>query len=51
MSTHPVVAISMIKEIARRPQATNELVTFMASRNIDEEMDEQMSFGWNLVRT
>lgn len=49
LSTRPVVAISMINEIGRRLQATNELVTSMASRNINEEMDEQMSFGDRLA--
>jgi uncharacterized membrane protein len=49
MSTRPIVAISMIDEIGRRLQATNELVTSMASRNINEEMDEQMSFGDRLA--
>jgi CRP/FNR family transcriptional regulator, cyclic AMP receptor protein len=49
LSTRPVVAISMIGEIGKRLQATNELVTSMASRNINEEMDEQMSFGDRLA--
>jgi uncharacterized membrane protein len=49
LSTRPVVAISMIDEIGKRLQATNELVTSMASRNINEEMDEQMSFGDRLA--
>ena len=45
LSTRPVVAISMIGEIGKRLHATNELVTSLASKNINEEMDEQMSFG------
>jgi len=49
LSTRPIVAISMIVEIGKRLQATNELVTSMASRNINEEMDEQMSFGDRLA--
>jgi CRP/FNR family cyclic AMP-dependent transcriptional regulator len=49
LSTRPVVAISMIGEIGKRLQATNELVTSMASRNINEEMDEQMGFGDRLA--
>jgi CRP/FNR family transcriptional regulator, cyclic AMP receptor protein len=49
LSTRPVVAISMINEIGKRLQATNELVTSMAARNINEEMDEQMSFGDRLA--
>ena len=49
LSTRPLVAISMIDEIGRRLQATNELVTSLASRNINEEMEEQMSFGDRLA--
>ena len=49
LSTRPIVAISMINEIGKRLQATNELVSSMASRNINEEMDEQMSFGDRLA--
>jgi CRP/FNR family cyclic AMP-dependent transcriptional regulator len=49
LSTRPIVAISMINEIGKRLQATNELVTSMAARNINEEMDEQMSFGDRLA--
>jgi uncharacterized membrane protein len=49
LSTRPVVAISMIAEIGKRLQATNELVTSLASRNINEEMDEQMSVGDRLA--
>jgi CRP/FNR family cyclic AMP-dependent transcriptional regulator len=49
LSTRPVVAISMISEIGKRLQATNELVTSIASKNINEEMDEQMSFGDRLA--
>ncbi len=49
LSTRPIVAISMINEIGKRLQATNELVTSLASKNINEEMDEQMSFGDRLA--
>ncbi|MCX6144604.1 MAG: DUF1003 domain-containing protein [Ignavibacteriales bacterium] len=49
LSTRPIVAISMISEIGKRLQATNELVTSMASKNINEEMDEQMSVGDRLA--
>jgi CRP/FNR family cyclic AMP-dependent transcriptional regulator len=49
LSTRPIVAISMIAEIGKRLQATNELVTSMASKNINKEMDEQMSFGDRLA--
>jgi CRP/FNR family transcriptional regulator, cyclic AMP receptor protein len=49
LSTRPLVAISMIGEIGKRLQATNELVSSMATRNVNEEMDEQMSFGDRLA--
>jgi CRP/FNR family cyclic AMP-dependent transcriptional regulator len=49
LSTRPAVAISMISEIGKRLQATNDLVTSFASRNVNEEMDEQMSFGDKLA--
>jgi CRP/FNR family cyclic AMP-dependent transcriptional regulator len=49
LSTRPNVAISMIAEIGKRLQATNDLVTSLASKNINVEMDEQMSFGDRLA--
>jgi uncharacterized membrane protein len=49
LSTRPVVAISMIAEIGKRLQATNELVTSLAAKNINLEMDEQMSVGDKLA--
>ncbi len=49
LSTHPTVAISMIGEIGKRLLATNELVTSLAAKNVNVEMDEQMSFGDRLA--
>jgi CRP/FNR family transcriptional regulator, cyclic AMP receptor protein len=49
LSTRPLVAISMISEIGLRLQATNELVSSMAAKNVNVEMDEQMSFGDRLA--
>jgi uncharacterized membrane protein len=45
----PSVAILMLSEMGKRLQATNDLVTSLASRNINVEMDEQMSFGDRLA--
>jgi CRP/FNR family cyclic AMP-dependent transcriptional regulator len=45
----PAVAISMVSEIGKRLRATNELVTSLASKNVNEENDEQMSFGDRLA--
>jgi CRP/FNR family transcriptional regulator, cyclic AMP receptor protein len=49
LSTRPLVAISMIGEIGKRLQATNDLVSSMAAKNVNVEMDEQMSFGDRLA--
>lgn len=49
LSTRPTVAISMIGEIGKRLLATNELVTSLAAKNVNVEMDEQMSFGDRLA--
>ena len=45
----PTIAISMLSEMGKRLQATNDLVTSLASKNINVEMDEQMSFGDKLA--
>ena len=45
----PTVAISMLSEMGKRLQATNDLVTSFASKNINVEMDEQMSAGDKLA--
>jgi CRP/FNR family transcriptional regulator, cyclic AMP receptor protein len=41
----PTVAISMISEMGKRLRATNDLVTTLASKNVNVEMEEQLSFG------
>ena len=45
----PAVAISMVSEIGKRLRATNELVQSLASKNVNEEMDERLSFGERLA--
>jgi CRP/FNR family cyclic AMP-dependent transcriptional regulator len=41
----PAVAISMVSEIGKRVRATNELVTSLASKNANEEIEESLTFG------
>ena len=41
----PAVAISMISEMGKRIRATNDLVTSLASKNVNVEMEEQLSLG------
>jgi uncharacterized membrane protein len=41
----PSVAISMVGEIGKRLRATNDLVTSLASKNVNEELEEQLRFG------
>jgi uncharacterized membrane protein len=45
----PSVAILMISEIGQRLRATNDLVTSLASKNVNVEMDERLSFGDRLA--
>lgn len=45
----PTVAISMISEMGKRLRATNDLVTTLASKNVNVEMEEQLSFGDRLA--
>jgi len=45
----PTVAISMISEMGRRLRATNDLVTTLASKNVNVEMEDQLSFGDRLA--
>ncbi len=45
----PAVSISMISEIGKRLRATNELVTSLASKNVNVEIEEQLSFGDRLA--
>ncbi len=41
----PSVAVAMLGEIGGRLRATNELVQSLASKNVNEEIEEQLSFG------
>lgn len=41
----PTVAISMMSEMGKRLRATNELVQSLASKNVNEEIEEQLTFG------
>ncbi len=41
----PSAALVMIQEIGRRLRQTNKLVSQRITRNINDEMDEQMTFG------
>ncbi len=41
----PAVALSMLGEISKRLRATNELITSIASRNVNVELEEQLTFG------
>jgi uncharacterized membrane protein len=49
LSSRPAVAISMVGEIGKRLQATNDLLTSLASKNVNQEMEEQLSFGDHLA--
>jgi CRP/FNR family transcriptional regulator, cyclic AMP receptor protein len=49
LSDRPFVAVTMLGEIGKRLRATNELITNIASRNVNEEMDEHLSFGDRLA--
>ncbi len=42
---HPTVAVGMITEIGKRLRNTDELVTSLASKNLNEEMEEQLNVG------
>jgi CRP/FNR family cyclic AMP-dependent transcriptional regulator len=41
----PSVGISMLSEMAKRLQLTNELISSLASKNPNEEIEEELSFG------
>ncbi|HTR82373.1 MAG TPA: DUF1003 domain-containing protein [Bacteroidota bacterium] len=45
VADRPAVAISMISEMGKRLRATNDMVTSLASKNVNVEMEEQLSFG------
>jgi uncharacterized membrane protein len=41
----PTVAISMMSEMGKRLRATNELVQSLASKNVNEEIEERLTVG------
>jgi CRP/FNR family transcriptional regulator, cyclic AMP receptor protein len=45
----PAVAIAMMGEIGMRLRKTNDLVTSLASKNVNKEMEEQLTFGERLA--
>lgn len=45
LTDRPAVAISMISVIGKRLRTTNELVTSLASKNVNEEMEERLKVG------
>ena len=45
----PAVAIAMMSEIGKRLRATDDLVMSLASKNVNEEIEEQLSFGDRLA--
>jgi len=45
----PSVAVAMLGEIGGRLRATNELVQSLASKNVNEEIEEQLHFGDRLA--
>lgn len=45
----PAVAIASMSEIGERLRATDELVMSLASKNVNEEIEEQSSFGDRLA--
>ncbi len=45
MMERPSVGISMLSELAKRLQMTNELISNLASKNPNEEIEEKLTFG------
>ncbi len=45
MMERPSVGISMLGELAKRLQLTNELISSLASKNPNEEIEEKLTFG------
>ena len=41
----PSIGISMLSEMAKRLQMTNELISSLASKNPNEEIEEELTFG------
>jgi len=44
----PTVAISMMSEMGKRLRATNELVQSLASKNVNQEIEERLTLGERL---
>jgi CRP/FNR family cyclic AMP-dependent transcriptional regulator len=49
LTKRPEVAFAMVGEIGKRLRATNEQVMHLASKNINEEIEETLSFGDRLA--
>ncbi|HEV7398416.1 MAG TPA: DUF1003 domain-containing protein [Pyrinomonadaceae bacterium] len=49
LMAHPDVAIDVICEIGARMRQTNMLVTQRATRNINDQMDEKLTFGQRIA--
>lgn len=45
----PTVAISMMSEMGKRLRATNELVQSLASKNVNEEIEERLTVGEHIA--
>ncbi len=45
MMERPSIAVSMLAEMAKRLQMTNELISSLASKNLNEEIEEKLSVG------
>ncbi len=46
---HPVIAIDVIREIGSRMRQTNQLVSQRVTRNVNREMDEQLTIGQRIA--
>ena len=45
LTQRPQVAIAMLSEVGGRLRETNKLVTSLATRNVNDELEDQMSLG------
>ena len=45
LTQRPQIAIAMLSEIGSRLRETNKLVTSLATRNVNEEIEDQLSLG------
>ncbi len=48
LKNRPTVAVLMMSEIGRRLRSTNELVQSLASKNVNEELEEKLNLGERL---